>query len=74
MPQRLPLGCSLKAVSQLLRPVNDREVWFSLAETTNTYRSGLHQLRNCYSEALAERGNAKVNLNGGEPGSARRGF
>jgi choline dehydrogenase len=37
----------LRAVSQLLWPDKDGEVWFSLEENhEEAYRSGLHQLRN----------------------------
>ena len=39
-----------RAVSQLLWPDKDREVWFSLGENhKKAYRFGLHQLRNCFS-------------------------
>jgi hypothetical protein len=39
-----------KAVSQLLWPDKDREVWFSLEENHEmAYPFGLHQLRNCFS-------------------------
>ena len=41
---------SFRAVSQLLWPDKDREVWFSLGENhEKVYRFGLHQLRNCYT-------------------------
>jgi hypothetical protein len=37
----------IRAVSQLLWPDKDREVWFSLEENhEKAYRSGLHPLRN----------------------------
>jgi hypothetical protein len=39
-----------RAVSQLLWPDKDREVWFSLGENhEKVYPFGLHQLRNCSS-------------------------
>jgi hypothetical protein len=39
---------ALKAVSQLLWPDKDREVWFSLGENhEKACHFGLHQLRNC---------------------------
>ena len=41
-------GVGLKAVSQLLWPDRDPEVWFSLEENhEKAYHFGLHQLRNC---------------------------
>jgi hypothetical protein len=41
---------SFKAVSQLLRPDKDIEVWFSLGENhEKAYCFGLHQLQNCRS-------------------------
>jgi hypothetical protein len=40
----------VKAVSQLLWPYKDREVWFSLGENHEKACSfGLYQLRNCHS-------------------------
>jgi hypothetical protein len=45
LPQATP-----KAVSQLLGPDKNREVWFSLGENhEKAYRFGLNQLRNCLS-------------------------
>src|ERR1700729_2132071 len=42
------ISVRFKAVSQLLRPDKDREVWFSLEENHEKgYRAGLHPLRNC---------------------------
>jgi len=44
---------SARAVSQLLWPGKDREVWFSLGENhEKACRFGLHQLRNCCSRWL----------------------
>jgi hypothetical protein len=41
-----------RAVSQLLWPDKDREVWFSLKENhEKAYGSGLHQLRNSFNPA-----------------------
>jgi cytochrome c oxidase cbb3-type subunit 3 len=43
----------IRAVSQLLWPHNDREVWFSLGENhVKALRSGLHQLRNRFTALL----------------------
>jgi hypothetical protein len=43
----------LRADSQLLWPLEDREVWFSLGENhEKAGRFGLHQLRNCSSVRL----------------------
>jgi hypothetical protein len=45
-----------KAVSQLLWPDKDREVWFSLGENhVKASSSGLHQLRNCFSPGFPGR-------------------
>jgi hypothetical protein len=44
---RQTMEADIRAVSQLLWPDKDGEVWFSLEENhEEAYRSGLHQLRN----------------------------
>jgi hypothetical protein len=48
-PDHAKLNLYSRAVSQLLRPDEDREVWFFLEKNhEKIYRFGLHQLRNCF--------------------------